>query len=1121
MRHRLPLVGLVPAVLFSALALPVLSQATYTYSGTADNNNASRWNVIANWDQPGSPGSLLNGTAAVDDIVIIRNNEGNGSSQRIRLQANPGTIGSLEIGGIGVAGSTGNTQLQLRSGVSLDVSGDVILGSVFGGGQRAGQINFGNGNTSLSVGGNVISGSTSGGNNINVNQGGSSTFTLTGDIDSAAARGGASDQEIDLIISRNEGLVLNGVGAQELNLESFHIINTGANVGTITQTIGVDKVVNALNGRIGSVTNNNRTASGTLAIDGGVITYTGALVVGRAQNQNNGNNDNANATGNLNVGGANAGTVTVGGQLTLGEQLAGTGGNAQAATGNITVANAGSVLNINSGLNMGATVQAGGTTSASLTINGGQVNLSGAITEDAAQAGNSTITLNGGELALLDAGGGTRNVDTLSHTGTGVMGFSVYGGMPTLATTDTALSASAGGSIFDVTTAPAGTTFSTAAQNTWNGDGTGGTPDGAWDAEGTDWSSGITPDASFGAISPGQNFVLLSSTNAITGDAAAAALTAGASGAGWVIAQNSNDVTLTADSAIGGGTGAAHFNDGAADVTRASDLNIEAAAGTGADATQIDIDDLNSLSLTGGSSLILGGSAQGVVNQGSVGGAATGNMAVTVGGDLVFGGGGLQGGTYNINEGSLAVAGQVVEGQAGAPNALVNSAQLQVNTGAIGAQALTAAGGVTVQRFSVAQVDGSIAGLEISNAAGLPSVTTTGTFAVGTGSNASRDGVPGVVSGAIGTVVVDGGTVNVLNANIADNGDSQGSLTLRNNATFTSVQRVYVGGGQTNGNDSETVGSVNVESGSVFTVNTGNLDIGRGGAGSLVVDNATYNQLANNLVMGRTALSVASSTFRNGADVNIGDAANGALNTDLNILVGGGTVLQQGATTNVFIERNLNMGNGALPSSYTLEDGILFVGQDIAARAGDGQDTFENQDGEVTVTRNVNMTGGTLNTLTITGSNGTFNVGNDLILNGTSTVEFALDAGGVSPILVAEELNTGDGAGNDATLLLDFAAFEGAGNTPIVFGDIDLIIAADTTVDAGAGDPALALVQEVWGNVAYGTTVYTSPIDGTTYELHERLGSLTVYLAAVPEPSSAMLLVFGCSFFFLRRRRAS
>ena len=83
MRHRLPLVGLVPAVLFSVLALPVLSQATYTYTGTADNNNASRWNVIANWDQPGSPGSLLNGAAAVDDIVIIRNNEGNGSSQRI------------------------------------------------------------------------------------------------------------------------------------------------------------------------------------------------------------------------------------------------------------------------------------------------------------------------------------------------------------------------------------------------------------------------------------------------------------------------------------------------------------------------------------------------------------------------------------------------------------------------------------------------------------------------------------------------------------------------------------------------------------------------------------------------------------------------------------------------------------------------------------------------------------------------------------------------------------------------------------------------------------------------------------------------------------------------------
>ncbi|MFM1560579.1 MAG: beta strand repeat-containing protein [Roseibacillus sp.] len=987
------------------VSLPLSAQTTYTYTGVSDNNAGSQWDVATNWDLGIAPGALLNGGGGIvlDDIVVLRNNEGNGTSQRIRMVLDAGTIDSLEIGGIGTAGSTGNTQLQLRSGVSVDVSGDVILGSVFGGGQRAGQINFANGNTTLSVAGNVVSGSTAGGNNININQGATSSFLLVGDIDSAAARAaidGVEDHEIDLIVSRSEGVGLVG-GVQELNVESFYVGSTGANVGSITQTIGIDKTVKALNGRVGSVNNNNRIASGTLHVDGGSVSYTNNLVVGRTQNQNSGNNDIAEATGNLLVGGlTNPGTVTVGGQLILAQQLGTTLGNGQSAFGNVIVDNPGSVLTVGGGLNMGATFDLGGTTMATFTVNEGTASIAGPITEDGTLEFTSTMTLNGGVLNFLDGMGGPRDVDTLNFAG-GTMGFAVYGGMPTLDTDSTALAAAAGGSVIDVITAAAGTTFSTAEGSTWTGGGTGATPDGEWDSEVSDWDTGLPADG-LGGIAMGEDFVVISSTLALTGDPAAAVLTPAATTAGWTLTQNANDLTLTAGSTIGGGVGKAIFDDPGADVTRTSDLKIEAAAGTGADATQIDITDVNSLTLT---NLGIGGSAQATINQGTVGGGATGGMSVTVGGDLLFGNGGLEGGIYNLNEGTLSVTGDIVEGASGLPDGLVLNAQLQINTGAVGSQALTVDGSVTVQRFSVAQVDGSVAGLEISTASGLATVATTGTVAIGTGSNGSKDGDPLNVTGAIGTMIVgDGGTLNPTNMNIGDNGDSQGSLTIQNGGSVTSAQRIYVAGGQTNGNDSETVAGITMEPGSSLTVQTGNLDIGRGGAGTFTFNGGTYNQLANNVVIGRAVDARGTVTIAGGT-FNVGDAANGDLNSDINILIGGGTLEQTGG--DVTIERNLNMGNGENPSSYSISSGSLFVGRDYSSRVGDGQDDLKvSGDAVVILSRDLNLNGGTgvavnSNLLEITGSAVTLDVGDDLLAsNARATLRWVADASGVSAILV-------------------------------------------------------------------------------------------------------------------------
>ncbi|MFP6880314.1 MAG: hypothetical protein VCA34_05160, partial [Roseibacillus sp.] len=981
---------------------------TYTYTGVSDNNAGSQWDVATNWDLGIAPGALLNGGGGIvlDDIVVIRNNEGNGTSQRIRMALDAGTIGSLEIGGIGTEGSTGNTQLQLRSSVSLDVSGDVTLGSVFGGGQRAGQINFSNGNTSLSVGGNVISGSTAGGNNINVNQGATSSFLLVGDIDSAAARAaidGVEDHEIDLIVSRSEGVGLVG-GVQELNVESFYVGSTGANVGSITQTIGIDKTVKALNGRVGSVNNNNRIASGTLHVDGGSVSYTGNLVVGRAQNQNSGNNDLAEATGNLLVGGlTNPGTVTVGGQLILGQQLATTLGNGQSAFGNVIVDNPGSVLTVGGGLNMGATFELGGTTMATFTVNEGTASIAGPITEDGTLEFTSSMTLNGGVLNFLDGMGGPRDVDTLNFAG-GTMGFAVYGGMPTLDTDSTALAAAAGGSVIDVTTAAAGTTFSTVDGSTWTGGGTGAIPDGEWDTEATDWDSGL-PGGGLGGIAMGEDFVVISSTLALTGDPAAAVLTPAATAAGWTLTQNANDLTLTAGSTIGGGVGKAIFDDPAADVTRTTDLKIEAAVGTGADATQIDITDINSLAVT---NLGIGGSAQATINQGSVGGGSIGGMSVTVSGDLLFGNGGLEGGIYNLNEGTLSVTGDIVEGASGLPDLAVNNAQLQINTGAVGSQALTVDGSVTVQRFSVAQLDGSVAGLEISTASGLATVESTGTTAIGTGSNGSKDGDPLNVTGAIGTMIVgDGGTLVASNMNIGENGDSQGSLTIQNGGSVTTGGRVYVAGGQTNGNDSETVAGITMEPGSSLTVQAGNLEIGRGGAGTFTFNGGTYNQLANNLVLGQSGgTHLAEGTvIIEGGTFNVGDAANGALNSDLNINNSGGTVEQTGG--DVTIERNVNMGASENPSSYSISSGSFFAGRDYSSRAGDGQDDLKvSGDAVVTISRDLNLNGGTgvavnSNLLEITGSAATVDVGDDLLANNArATLRWVADATGVSAILV-------------------------------------------------------------------------------------------------------------------------
>ena len=638
-RYRIAVGSCVVALLLGLAG----ARGAVIYNWTAVGSNLP-WNDAANWDQPTPPGSLLNGDGALDDEVILIN-QNTTKNRNIRINDwDVGTIGSLAIGG-----GKKNTTLELRENDSnLDVTGDLILGGVDGTNQRVGNLTVGRSGKSstMTIGGNVISGSTAD-NDILLNATGGS-LTIGGSIDSVGVH------EIDLRIQRG---TFTWTGA-EAYVEEFDLINTGNADVSSALTLGPGQtLVASQRSDIGRNSSNasqqNKTTTGTLNILGGTAKFinTGeALVLGNVATDPSGGT--TTAEGVINVGDAtNAGTLIVDGEVKLGPSQNDTKAGFQSASGTLTISNAASVVTIAGGIEMAANGDEAGSATAVVTLNDGLLTIGGHL-EDANNS--STINLNGGVMHLTTPTAITKgravDVFNMEDGATLKMTFSGAALPLTAPAMDLDVSVGAGNATLDIELPPANGAPSTVDGVEWDG----GT--GTWDTTATNWDPDTLPADAASAIFKGATYTFLQTGGAAIVNQANIELDAGDTD--WTIdLTDPNKVQATyAGETQGFGAVVATISDPDDVVTRNTDLNVKSAAGEAADASQIDISD-GSLTLTGGANLILGaGSGRGNVNQSG--------GTVTIGGDLKFGGGNATdgGGTYHVtNDAVLTVTGSVVE----------------------------------------------------------------------------------------------------------------------------------------------------------------------------------------------------------------------------------------------------------------------------------------------------------------------------------------------------------------------------------------------------------------------------------------------------------------------------
>ncbi|MEM9480240.1 MAG: autotransporter-associated beta strand repeat-containing protein, partial [Verrucomicrobiota bacterium] len=1046
-------------------------QTTYNNNTANDNNNPSRWEESpgtggANWDQTVSPGSVLNGTGALDDRVFLKNfkDVSTGLQQRMRTFTNIGTIGELVIGGEGMDPATGtntnaftgNMQLQMRNGSSLTVTGPFILGQVgpFSTGQRAGQVNMNNGTSSLTVQ-NVVSGSTAGANLLQPDAG-SPTLTINGDIDTSAARAAAGvtpagdDFEIDLRTNVGTNrIVWGGSGGQIFNLENFDVGNTGSTGRTISQTLPAGNTVNALIvevGRISSTNGSNRTVNATLNVEGNLNTTTELKLANTASDEGA---HTTNGTLNVNAGAVvNVGTELRFAPLNTDPGLSTSNDN---GTGVANI-NGGTTV-VNAGLEMGSQ-DSGGTTSATLNVLGGTISVNSEIQDSA--NGSSAINVNGGELILLDAEGGPRDVDDLDHE-TGTIDFLLYAGMPDLTTTNFEIGDGTPGSALYDLTLPVDAVSSTTDMAVFDNE----AADMDWDNT-LNWDMDLLPSNSGGLTGNGTVFTLVTSTNtivangggAVVGDEAAI----GNSDGGWTLSQNANDISVTrTGGAYGAGPAKAVVNTSVT-VNRGTSLNIQNSGGEGADASALDLGNDAILNVTG--DLVLGGnSATGDVDQ-------TGTSDLNVSGDLLFGGpGGSFGGVYNLDGGTLDVTGDVTE-----DTDAVDTAQLHIDGGTLS----VTGGDITVQRFSVGE-KASTSGSHTMTAG--QTITTTGEFTVGengTGVFTATDATI-VVGGAVlangdgadgdGTMTLNGATtVTANNGNLEVAGNGTGTTTLNGSSSITN------GGGTFRVADIGT-GVLNMNGSSTIVQSGGNLETAQNSTSDGTVNMDTTGGItlnSNNFILGQSANATAELNLTNGTINTLGSG--GTHNGLFNINSGDGTVTMTGGTIRT---HDLQLSNNAAGSTVWVQSGgSLLVDDDVEYRdngvdsmefSGNaivrtGQDSIDAQDGRFQMSvASTSGVGGNL--LTIKGSNVTIEVDDDFNADANATVAWEFDDTTVSSIVVNDAVNI-NGA---------FAAFTHSGTTPPSTGEHILI----DKVSAGP-------VSGTFDGLGQGATV---DVAGQTYQI--------------------------------------
>ena len=259
---------------------------------------------------------------------------------------------------------------------------------------------------------------------------------------------------------------------------------------------------------------------------------------------------------------------------------------------------------------------------------------------------------------------------------------------------------------------------------------------------------------------------------------------------------------------------------------------------------------------------------------------------VDIGGDLRFGSGANEeGGSYNLNNGELRIAGSVVE-----PDPSVDAAQFHLNAGAVQID-----GNINVQRFALGQ---SAVGDFAYDVPSGQRIETTGTMAIGSGgkgylaiSNANVEVMnQNVIVGegmlGTGTVIVDGdrlwqvaeylriggngtGTVQIVTGEVNAGGHSLGQRGVRLAESASGVGTLIVG-----------------ESGSLSMVNplvvgtNGNFECGNRGVGHTIMNSGLIRQDSANIIVGQAVGSAGTFTLNGGrveaaANLRIGNSGSG------------------------------------------------------------------------------------------------------------------------------------------------------------------------------------------------------------------------------------------------------
>jgi autotransporter-associated beta strand protein len=310
-----------------------------------------------------------------------------------------------------------------------------------------------------------------------------------------------------------------------------------------------------------------------------------------------------------------------------------------------------------------------------------------------------------------------------------------------------------------------------------------------------------------------------------------------------------------------------------------------------------------------------------------------GTAIVNIGNDMVFGGAaGREGGTYNLDAGSLTVGGDIIE-----TTANVDSAQLHLDGGTI-----DVTGDITVQRFAVAQDGGTSFSYTIKSG---QTVTSTGTTAVG--------------SNGTGTLIFADSTATLISGNavVGEGANGDGTVLMENGGNWSVGSYLYVGvngtGAVTLDDTSSllTVGNrldVARQNNADGTINLlrGTIDVNGGGmflaGGGDLAANLHPNTTAELIVGVAGGSATDARLFTSGANFEVGRA-------------GTATVTQESGTVTIE-NNNLILGQGgAAEGTYTINDGTLItsVGQIRVGNTGRG--TIHQYGGVVTSTNTLDL----------------------------------------------------------------------------------------------------------------------------------------------------------------------